>query len=267
MSSTVFQIESGVFALSLVGDTDPKDWQAPGGKTVDAVTIADYTSAAGGDFSCQITSGALTAAPNTTTEETPATFCSPAVSTTKVGVTSYTVDISALQDPNVVAGLNRYLFENDTLLAYVFLGLDGVNPPKVAGRCRLVAGTIGGDARTTLTFDLSLPMEAKPDIEFGDATTSEVVEGGADVMASTFTAGTPGTVTPANATEPSTFAELTAASPAVVASPTSAWTTGQYVQLPGTTAAGDRVSWNGTAWVNSVAAAAASTSTTESAAA
>jgi len=260
MSSTVFQIETGVFALSLVGDSDPKDWQAPGGKSVDAVTLADYT-ASGGDFSCQITAGALTASPNTTTEETPATFCSPAVSVVKVGVTSYTVDISALQDPQVVAGLNRYLFENDTLLAYVFLGLDGVNPPKVAGRCRLVAGTIGGEARTALTFDLSLPMETKPDIEFGDATTSDVVEGGGpEVMAETFTAGTPGTITPADATEPSTFPELTGASPAVTASPATAWTVGQYVQLPGTTATGDRVSWNGTAWVNAVATA-ASTST------
>jgi hypothetical protein len=256
MSSTVFSIESGVFALSLVGDADPKDWQAPGGKSVDQVTIADYTTPGpGGDFSCQITSGALTASPNTTDDTTPATFCSPEVTTTKVGVTSYTVDISALQDPQVVAGLNRYLFEHDTKAAYVLLGLDGVNPPKVAGRCRLVAGTIGGDARTTLTFDLSLPMDAKPDVEFGDATSSEVIEGGGTVQATTFTAGTPGTITPTDATEPSTFAELTGG-PAVTASPATAWTTGQYVQLPGTTAVGDRVSWNGTAWLNTVAAAA-----------
>lgn len=266
MSSTVFSIESGVFALSLVGDTDPGDWQAPGGKAVDEVVLADYTTPGpGGDFSCQITSGALTASPNTTDDVTPATFCSPEVSTTKVGVTSYTVDISALQDPQVVAGLNRYLFENDTLLAYFLLGLDGVNPPKVAGRCRLISGTIGGDARVTLTFDLSLPCESKPDVEFGDAATSIVIEGGTPaVRATTFTAGTPGTVSPPEATEPSTLAELTGGA-AVAASPTTAWTTGQYVQLPTTSAVGDRVHWNGTAWVTGVATLAAPAPATASA--
>jgi hypothetical protein len=264
MSSTVFSIESGVLALSLVGDTDPTTWNAPGGTPVDQVTLADYvTPGPGGDFSCQVTSGALSASPNTSDDTTPATFCAPEVTTTKVGVTSYTLDVSFLQDPNIVAGLNRFLFEHDTKAAYFLLGLDGVNPPKVAGRCRLVAGTIGGDARVTLTADLSLPCDQKPDVEFGDSTASEVVEGGGDVMATTFTAGTPGTVTPANATEPSTFAELTGAAPPVTASPATAWTTGQYVQLPGTSATGDRVSWNGTAWVNSVAAAASAGSTQE----
>jgi hypothetical protein len=198
MSSTVFSIESGVLALSLVGDTDPTTWNAPGGTPVDQVTLADYvTPGPGGDFSCQVTSGALSASPNTSDDTTPATFCAPEVTTTKVGVTSYTLDVSFLQDPNIVAGLNRFLFEHDTKAAYFLLGLDGVNPPKVAGRCRLVAGTIGG------------------------------------------------------------------AAPPVTASPATAWTTGQYVQLPGTSATGDRVSWNGTAWVNSVAAAASAGSTQE----
>lgn len=254
MTSTVFSIENGVFALSLVGASDPKEWQAPGGKGVDTVTIADYTTPGpGGDFSCQVTSGALTASPNTSDDTTPATFCSPEVTTTKVGVTSYTVDLSFLQDPIIVAGLNRYLFEHDTLLAYFFLGLDGANPPKVAGKVRLVAGTIGGDARVTLTADLSLPVEQKPDVMFGDSTASVVITGGAALLATLFTAGTPGTITPPTATEPNTLAELTAAAPPVVASPTTAWTVGQYVQLPGTTAAGSRVHWSGTAWLTGAA--------------
>jgi hypothetical protein len=251
----VFQIEAGVLALSLVGDSDPKEWQAPGGKTADTVVVADYTTPGpGGDFSCQTTSGALNASPNTSDQTTPATFCSPEEVTTQVGVTSYELAVSFLQDPDVVAGFNRFLFEHDTKLAYFLLGLDGVNPPKVVGRCRLIAGTIGGDARVDLTADLTLPVEQKPDIMFGNSTTSDVVEGGTTVVkATSFTAGTPGSHTPANANWPSTLATLTAAAPPVTASPNTAWTVGQYAQLPGTTGTGNRVHWSGTAWVTGAA--------------
>ena len=47
MSSTVFKIETGVLALTLV---DPAavgyltSWQAPAGKEVDAVLLTDYAS-------------------------------------------------------------------------------------------------------------------------------------------------------------------------------------------------------------------------------
>jgi hypothetical protein len=247
----VFKIETGVFALSLVGAADTAAWNAPAGKDVDAVTLADYTTPGpGGDFSCQVTSGALTASPNQSDEVTPATFCAPEQTVSSVGVTSFTIDVSALQDPQIVAGLNRFLFEHDTKLAYFFLGLNGTSPPKMAGKCRLIAGTIGGDARVTLTFDLSLPVEQKPDIQFGDMTNSDVVEGSATVVKATqFTSGLPGTITPTTATSPGTLAELTAAAPPVTASPNTAWTTGQWVQLPGTgTSTGGQVHWNGTAW-------------------
>lgn len=252
MSSHVFKIEAGVLALALVADADPKEWQAPLGKTADMVTVADYTTPGpGGDFSCATTSGALNASPNTTDLTTPPTFCEPESTVTSVGTTSYELAVSFLQDPDLINGFNRFLFEHDTKLAYFLLGLDGVNPPKVIGRVRLIAGTIGGDARVDLTADLTLPVEQKPDIMFGDATTSEVVEGGgtATVMATTFTAGIPGTVTPAGATAPSTIG----AASSVTASPTTAWTTGQYVQLPGTTGTGNRVHWSSSAWVTGAA--------------
>jgi hypothetical protein len=251
----VFKIEAGVLALALVGDSDPKEWQAPGGKTVDTVTVADYTTGGGGDFSCAVTSGALNASPNTSDLTTPATFCEPESTTTSVGVTSYELAVSFLQDPDLVNGLNRFLFEHDTELAYFLLGLDGTNPPKVAGRVRLIAGTIGGDARVDLTADLTLPVEQKPDVMFGNSTTSEVVEGGgaAAVVATSGTAGTPGTWTPAGATTPSSLAALTGHVPAITASPNTAWTVGQYLQLPGTTGTGNRVHWSGTAWVTGAA--------------
>lgn len=57
------------------------------------------------------------------------------------------------------------------------------------------------------------------------------------------TAGTPGTWTPPGSTPPANAAGATS----VVASPTTAWTTGQYVQGSTAGSAGEMY-WNGTAW-------------------
>jgi len=177
--ATIFQIEDGEFGLALVDKNDVgylDSWQAPTGKSVDQVTLADYDTGAA-SWSCQVTSGALNATPNVTTVEVPATFCEAASSVPSPGQTSFTIDVSFLQDPDVVAGLNRFLFENDTKECYFYLGLDDSNPPRVIGRCRAVSGTIGGAARTSLTADVSLPVSRKPDIEFGTATASIVIPG------------------------------------------------------------------------------------------
>jgi hypothetical protein len=245
--ANIFRIENGKLYLTLVGAGDDASWQAPGGKTVDSVTAADYTTAEGGDFSCQATSGALNASANTTQQTTPATFCSPEVVRTAVGVTSYALDVTGLQDANAdpAGSISRYLFEYDTQLAYFLLGFDGVNPPKAIGRVRLIAGALGGDARVDLTFTVSLPVETKPDIMFGNATVSEIVTGAGSSAATGATAGTPGTWTPAGATPPANEAAADAAS--ITATPTSAWTTGQYVQ--GSTAGtSGEMHWDGTAW-------------------
>lgn len=180
MSSNVFKIETGVLALTLV-DTAAvgyeTGWLSPGGKEVDAVLLADYTTG-GSDFSCQVTSGAVNASPNTTDDTTPATFCGPEVTTTSVGVTSYTLDVAILQDPQIADGVSAWLFENDTKEAYYYLGLAGDGtPPASIGRCRAVAGAFGGDARVTLVATMSLPVSSKPDNWYGDATTNRVVKG------------------------------------------------------------------------------------------
>jgi hypothetical protein len=248
--ANIFRIENGKLFLTLVPEGDDTSWQAPNGETVDTVTGADYTADDGIDFSCQVTSGALNASANTTQQTTPATFCSPESTRTAVGVTSYALDITGLQDANSdpANSISRYLFEHDTLLAYFMIGFDGLNPPKAIGKVRLIAGAIGGDARVDLTFTLSLPVETKPDIMFGNATVSEIVTGGGSGGAATgATAGTPGTWTPGGATAPANAAGATSAS--ITASPTTAWTTGQYVQ--GTTAGSSgEMHWTGTAWAS-----------------
>jgi len=75
--------------------------------------------------------------------------------------------------------------------------------------------------------------------------------GGGPVAAAGATAGIPGTWTPGGSTPPSNAAGAT--SSGVTATPSSAWTTGQYVQGSTAGAAGEMY-WNGTAWASGRAA-------------
>jgi hypothetical protein len=165
MPSEVFKIQDGKFGLTLVDPTVTDPCTA---------TIADYGGA--NSFSCQITSGALTASPNITNETVPSTWCQPEETVPQVGVTSYSLDMTYLQDPQISTGLSRFLFEHDTKLAWFFMGLDADDPPKAVGQVRLVAGAIGGAGRVALTATVSLPCDSKPEVCFGNATTSVPVQ-------------------------------------------------------------------------------------------
>jgi hypothetical protein len=258
-AAQIFNIENGVLALSLVADGDDPSWQTPGGVEASAVTAGDYDGADGLVFSCQVQSGMLTASPNTSDKVTDPTFCEPEVTTTQVGVTSYALELTALQDPHVADGMSFYAFKNDTKLAYFALGLKSWGAPKAVGKCRIVAGTFGGAARTDLTTDISMPVETKPDLQFGSDAAWTIVhgDGSADLSGTTpaatgATAGTPGSFTPAGAAVPASVAALT--SGGVTASPATAWTTGQYVQTATGGPAGQG-HWDGAAWVAGAAAA------------
>lgn len=163
MSRHIFRIEKGFFGLSLTdpGVTDPC-----------AATVAAY-----GDYGCQITDGALNASPNSSTETVPATWCEPEETITNVGKTSYSLDLGYLQDPDIVDGISQFLFENDTAEAWFYMGMDGDDPPKAVGKLTLQSGTIGGPGRTTLTATVSLPVNGKPSVCFGNATASDPVDG------------------------------------------------------------------------------------------
>jgi len=194
-SNPPFKIEDGVLALSLVDKAAvgyQESWQTPGGKQIDTVTLADYTTGTdGADLSCATTSAALNASANTADDTTPATLCGPEVTTTTVGVTSWTLDATILQDPNFDA-VSAYLIEHDTKEAYFYLALNGdAAPPAAAGRARVVAAAFGGDARVTLTADFSLPVSRKPDFWIGNSTTNRVILGdGSTPVAAAATAPT-----------------------------------------------------------------------------
>jgi hypothetical protein len=88
--------------------------------------------------------------------------------------------------------------------------------------------------------------------EYWDQSYPPSIFGPPVVPATGATAGVPGTWTPAGSTPPASLAALQGAAPAIVASPTTGWTTGQYVQT-GTTGAAGRATWTGTGWVGGAA--------------
>ena len=80
-------------------------------------------------------------------------------------------------------------------------------------------------------------------------TWGESIAGGATYAPTTAYAGNPGSFAPDGATVPANAAAITT----LVASPKTAWTTGQHVQSA-TAGATGRAYWNGTAWVTGAAA-------------
>jgi hypothetical protein len=175
----IFTIEdTGILGLTVVdraavGYSDT--WQAPGGDTAVTATLADYVD--GDGFSCQITSGKLTPAKQSTRRDRAATFCAPASSSVSVGQSTYGLDVAFFQDAHVRDGITAYLFAHDTEEAYFLLGGDAADPPRATGRIRLVAGGFGGEPRTDLTDSLSFDLVRKPDIAFGTAAAWTMVTG------------------------------------------------------------------------------------------
>jgi hypothetical protein len=201
-------------------------------------------------FMCQVTSAQITSTPSTSTEDVDATMCAPAKTIPTLGESSFGLDIGALSDLNMVAGLQRFAFEHDATEVYIYLGFNGSSPPRAIGRVNMAALPIGGDMKAKLLGTVSWPFTGKPQIEFGDAADSVVIP---STSATGATAGTPGTWTPAGSAPPADVASLTAGTPnPVTASPATAWTTGQYVQTA-TAGPTGQAHWNGTAWVVSPA--------------
>lgn len=75
----------------------------------------------------------------------------------------------------------------------------------------------------------------------------ELVGGEGTVVAVGASSGTPGAWSPGGSVPPASVTALQGASPAIVATPMTAWATGEYVQT-GTAGAPGEAYWNGTAW-------------------
>lgn len=99
---------------------------------------------------------------------------------------------------------------------------------------------LSGDVGDASSFDLEWSISG-----WGRTPTTSTTA----LAATGATSGIPGTWSPPASTPPSTVANLIAGTPnPVVASPTTAWTTGQYVQT-GTAGVPGQAHWDGAAWV------------------
>jgi hypothetical protein len=146
-----------------------------------------------------------------------------------------------IQDFDSVTGLQQWSYANKgTEQAFTFTPNDKSTTPTITGNVSVKFLGIGGDTNSRITRDFDWSVPGEPEITW---------PAGGAVAATGATAGTPGAFTPAGATVPADLAALQGASPAVVASPATAWSTGQSVNL-GTGSA----HWDGAAYATGPAA-------------
>src|SRR6478609_682122 len=190
------------------------------------------------DVSCQVNNLVLTQAPNR--GDSKGMLCG----TTKAGSVTYDKTLEGNLDLDLDAGADGLFY-----LSQQYPGSEQT--------FTFTPNTAGGDTATgTLILD---PMDFGSTEGYGALMGSDVSwivtdvtitpgSGGGAAAATGATAGTPGAFTPSGAVVPANLAALQGASPAVVASPTTAWTTGESVNL-GTGSA----HWDGTAYVAGLA--------------
>lgn len=130
---------------------------------------------------------------------------------------------------------------------FVFRMKDGVRKTMVTVERGQV--TDRGDISYTRTGAVTYPVTLKliPDDDGVSFTiyTDDGIVTGAPIVATGATAGIPGSITPSGAVVPANLAAMTGKT----ASPTTAWTTGQYVVL----ANGHAANWTGTVWAEGTA--------------
>lgn len=190
------------------------------------------------DFKCQITRAEITTTGNATTTERIATFCQPAAQTNVPVASSFALALEGFQDWTDAAGISAWLFQNDATVKAFALYLDKQVHPSATGRVVVQAGQFAGLPQEPLTFTVELPIQDYPDIK--NSAGSSLRPTGVK------SAATPGSVFPAEATitasDAPNAAKLTGLG--FVASPLTAWTTGQKITiLPSYD-----FNWSSTAW-------------------
>jgi hypothetical protein len=188
------------------------------------------------DVSCLVNNAILSASPSTSDPTTK--LCG----TQKQGTTTYSATLSGNIDidPDVSESLFCLSWEMPGSEQPFKFTPDSADGTYAEGTLVLQPLDFGstGDYGSDLTADFEFQVLWKPTISCSG--------GGGTVPATGATAGTPGTWSPGGATPPADAAGATSAS--VTASPTTAWTVGQFVQGSTSGTAGE-MHWSGTAWV------------------
>jgi hypothetical protein len=189
------------------------------------------------DYGCQVTQAQITATSNTTTTTVPATFCQAASESTVPVASTFALVLDWLQDWTLAQGLSAFMFKHDASKKAFALYLNDATDPSATGVVTVVAGAYAGTPGEPLTAGpVTMNIDGYPDIV--DATGAPI----RGELATGATAGSPGTWTPPGSSVPSNLTQLQASS--IVASPATAWTTGQHVILGDLTHA----HWDGDSW-------------------
>jgi hypothetical protein len=194
------------------------------------------------DFQCQITQAGITSTGGAAVDLT--TLC-PDGTFSENAQRVWNLTLTAVQDVESADSLMLFLLQHETETATFtyYPKVDKAGTPQGVGFTGQVTlappdqvGNVASGAWAT--FVATLPMIGK--YEMIDSAGNPI--GGPATGA---TAGNPGTWTPTGSTPPANLSALQTATPPVVASPTTAWTTGQHVLL------GDasHAHWSATAWV------------------
>lgn len=202
----------------------------------------------GNAFSCQPTSAAIEPANDTGGGDSVEVLCGDTLSGASSATLTADLTLTAIQDFTAAD-------EDTSIVGYswahngetVDFSWNPTSDPadEWSGKLTVQAINVGGEVNARVTSDVTWPItELTMPTRLGG---KKVI--GAQVAATGAIAGTPGTFTPTGAAAP---ANLAAMAP-VVATPTTAWTTGQYVA----TADAAHVHWSGTAWATGPAALAA----------
>jgi hypothetical protein len=198
-------------------------------KNVDLILGDEAT---GTNFKCQLRSVTLT--PDTNIERIK-TLC-PSGQFASVSDPEWSLELGYLygrDSADATLALSRYLLENaGTIQPFTFRPWSGDDTEGYEGSVTIIPGPIGGEEGSFSEQSVSLPIEGQP---------TPLIPNPSQPTATGAVAGTPGTYTPSGASAPANLA----ATSTVTASPTTAWTTGQYVVLGDTSHA----HWNATAWV------------------
>lgn len=180
MSTHWFEVNPGSadFALAIVNTGAAgysSAWKTPGGSAVSAIPISAYNMPAGSSWQCQLLNGTIDVTKNTTTRNRRATWCDVASNVPTPVASSYALNLELAQDPDVKDGLQAFLFENDAVEAYFWLGLASGGPPRAVGRCYLTAAAFGGNPDEDLTATVSFDCSVKPQKWFGTSGNSRII--------------------------------------------------------------------------------------------
>lgn len=194
-------------------------------------------TAPGVEYACQQTNVRVVPTHNED-GDTQETLCGDVL--TAATTTTWALQGTAIQDWDAVSGTSfiKYSWQHN-LETVPFTWQPNMGALVISGTVTVRALELGGDVNTRITSDFDWPIAGQPTVTWPSG-----------VAATGATAGTPGTWTPAGSTPPDSVAALQAGT--IVASPTTPWTTGQYVQTMTSGTAG-RAFWNGTAWTSGAA--------------